>query len=119
MHEVLQIEHAGWQSLCNATGSEFYGALMVDEARMILADGMVMDRDQVVASLSEAPPWDSYEINDPTITEITDDVVTLTYVGTARSGDRVFVAVMNSVYVRIGGGWKLVVYQQTERHDAD
>jgi hypothetical protein len=41
---LLELERAGWDSLCNATGSEFYGAIMLPDALMVLANGMVMDR---------------------------------------------------------------------------
>jgi hypothetical protein len=61
---LLELERAGWNSLCNASGSDFYGQAMLANALMVLANGMVMDRDTVVASLSKSPPWRDYEISD-------------------------------------------------------
>ena len=61
---LLELERAGWDSLCNSTGSEFYGATMLADAVMVLANGMVMDRRTVVNALSESPPWRTYEISD-------------------------------------------------------
>ena len=43
--ELLELERAGWDSLCDSTGSEFYGRIMLPTAVMVLANGMVMDRD--------------------------------------------------------------------------
>ena len=43
-NELLDLEHAGWRSLCDGTGDRFYGSLMTDDAVMVLANGMVLDR---------------------------------------------------------------------------
>ena len=57
MDELLELEHAGWASLCNGTGAEFYGGLMTDDGVMVLADGTVMTRSDVVEALGKSPPW--------------------------------------------------------------
>ena len=62
--ELLRLEHAGWKSLCEGTGDQFYGGVMTDDAVMVLANGMVMDRDTVTSALGESPPWARYEIGD-------------------------------------------------------
>lgn len=114
LDEVLELEHVGWRSLCDGTGSEVYGRLMTADSRMVLAGGMVMTRDDVTESLRHAPPWDGYTIADPAATTIGSDACLLVYIGTGRrtDGDD-FTAVMASVYVRHGGEWKLAHYQQT------
>ena len=38
------------------------GASLLGGALMVLANGMVMDRDMVVSALSESPPWRTYDI---------------------------------------------------------
>ena len=43
-HVLLELERAGWDSLCNQTGSEYYGELMLPNALMVLANGIAMDR---------------------------------------------------------------------------
>ena len=43
--ELLEIEHAGWQSLCECAGDRFYGDVMTDDAVMVLANGAVMAYD--------------------------------------------------------------------------
>lgn len=115
MTELLEIERAGWDSLCNNTGSEFYGALMTEDAMMILAGGMALDRDAVVRSLREAPPWQRYEISKEKLINGGSDLAILVYRGqAAREGmDSPFVAWMSSTYVRRAGSWRLATYQQT------
>jgi hypothetical protein len=111
----LELERAGWDSLCDGTGSEFYGQVMLADALMVLAHGMVMDRDTVMAALSQSPPWRAYDIDDVRHVQVDDDNVVLVYTSTGyREGDEpVFVGAMSSVYHRTGGGWKLALYTQT------
>jgi hypothetical protein len=113
MEELLDLERDGWDALCKGTGSEFYGSLMTDEAVMVLANGQVMDRDGVRRALADAPPWDSYDIDEPRITPIGEAAAALVYVGTGRRGEQTFVGTMTSVYVRAGSQWRLALYQQT------
>jgi hypothetical protein len=113
-NELLELEHAGWRSLCDGSGSDFYGSLMTDDGRMVLANGVVMSRSEVTASLEHAPPWSSYTIDDPVATTLSDDVAALIYTGTGhRDGGEDFTGIMTSVYVRDESGWKLAHYQQT------
>lgn len=115
--ELLELEHAGWKSLCEGTGDQFYGGVMADDAVMVLANGMVMDRATVTAALGESPPWARYEISDVRLIEVTPDTAALVYTGTGfRDGqDEPFVGAMSSVYHRAGDGWKLVLYQQSAK----
>lgn len=113
-NELLALEHRGWQSLCDGDGAQFYGDLMTADAVMILAHGFAFDRSAVIESFADAPPWDSYEIADPTVISLGDDQAILRYTGTGRRGtDDDFVALMGSVYVRVAGTWRLAHYQQT------
>ena len=113
MDEILQLEHAGWASLCDGTGDRFYGTTMAADARMILGDGSVITRDDVVAALANAPSWDEYTIEDAVTYEVASGVVVLVYRGAGVRGAQRFVGAMSSVYVRSGDGWQLVLYQQT------
>lgn len=114
--ELLELERAGWDSLCQSRGDEFYGNVMTDDALMVLANGMVMDRSMVVQALAEAPAWADYEIDDPRMITVGNEAYALVYTGTGRrDGDEDFVGIMTSVYVRQDGGWKLAFYQQTPR----
>lgn len=113
--ELLELEHQGWQSLCDSTGAEFYGSVMTDDGVMVLAHGAVLDREAVVASLGDAPPWRTYEIADERLVELGDRDAILVYTGRAYRDDDepAFVALMSSVYTRRDDGWKLALYQQT------
>jgi len=117
---LMQIERSGWDSLCNSTGDTFYGQLMTDDAVMVLANGAVMDRDAVVESLGQAPPWRKFEISDVRLVRTGTDSATLVYVGTAYRDDEepAFVGTMSSVYLREGDDWRLALYQQTPNPDA-
>jgi hypothetical protein len=115
LDELLDIERAGWQSLCESTGDRFYGDLMTDDAVMVLANGAVMDRAAVTAALGQAPPWRRFDLADSRVISAGRDTAALVYVGTAeRDGaEEPFVGAMSSVYHRVDGRWRLVLYQQT------
>lgn len=113
--EVLDLEHQGWRSLCNSTGADFYGRIMTSDGVMVLAHGQVLDRNAVIDSLNEAPPWRSYDIADERLLALSEDHVILVYAGRAyRDEDEpAFTALMASVYTRQDGAWRLALYQQT------
>lgn len=115
--ELLALEHAGWKSLCDGSGDTFYSGVMTDDAVMVLANGMVMDRDTVTAALGQSPPWARYQIDDVRLIQISQDTAALVYTGTGwRNGPgEPFVGAMSSVYHRTGTGWKLALYQQSEK----
>lgn len=119
LDELLHIERAGWDSLCESSGADFYGELMLPDAVMVLANGMVMDRNTVVSALAQSPPWRAYEISGVRLIALDHDNAALVYTGTAyRDGDEpAFVGAMSSVYHRVDGVWKLTLYQQTRKPD--
>ncbi|MGP6176457.1 DUF4440 domain-containing protein [Microbacterium sp. A196] len=79
-----------------------------------VAHGLALTRDEVVASLAAAPPWERYEIEEARIILLSDAAAALVYTGRGyRIGEPPFVALMSSTYVRRGGRWRLAVYQQT------
>ena len=92
-----------------------YGDLMTDDGVMVLANGVVMDRNAVVDSLEHAPPWQSYDIDGHRVVGIGPDSTAIVYLGTGyRHGDQpAFVGLMSSVYVRLDGRWRLALFQQT------
>jgi hypothetical protein len=113
--ELLELEHEGWQALCagQGAGAEHYAAIMTEDAVMVLADGSMRLRDEVIESLRDAPPWDTYSISDSAVVHVTEDVCALTYRATGhRDGDELSGA-MTSVYVRSSDGWRLALHQQT------
>lgn len=111
---LLDLESAGWDSLCKGTGGVFYGDVMSDGGLMVLVNGYVMNREAVVSSLNEAPGWDAYEITEPQLVRVSDVAAALIYRAVAHRGDEEpFEAVMSSTYALINGRPRLVLYQQT------
>ena len=116
LKELMDLEHQGWEALCSGTGADFYGQIMAEEGVMTLAHGFVLDRQQVVDSLNEAPPWSRYEISQERVISLGASVALVVYRGAAWRGDGSapdFQAWMTSTYVKREGQWRLASYQQT------
>lgn len=115
LDELIDWERRGWESLCTGKGAEFYAEVMSDDGVMVLANGVVLNRDEVARSLSDAPEWDTFRIDEPRLVRAGDDGAVLVYRGTATrgGGDAPFEALMTSVYVRSGESVRLASYQQT------
>jgi ketosteroid isomerase-like protein len=113
--ELLVLERDGWNALCQRRGAEHFGDLMTADALMVLANGQVMDRDEVVEALADATPWASFELADLRAVALGDGGAALVYRATAlRDADaRPFVATMTSVYAKDGQRWRLVLYTHT------
>ena len=86
---------------------------------MVLANAQVMDRDEVVAALADAPPWASFELEDARVAAVGEGGTALVYRAKAfRDAESPpFVAAMTSVYARDAGRWRLVLYTQTPLPD--
>jgi hypothetical protein len=112
---LTNFERQGWDSLTRSQGGDFYGALMTDDAVMVLVNGMVLDRATVASSLNDSPRWDTYELTDERLVQVSDDDAALLYRAPAtRAGDpEPFVALMTSVYRLQDGEPRLALYQQT------
>jgi hypothetical protein len=61
LDDLLALERQGWESLCTSTGADFYGRIMTQDGVMVLAHGQVFDRQAVIDSLNEAPPWRNFK----------------------------------------------------------
>lgn len=117
LDELVALEHAGWQSLCDGTGAQFYGRIMSDDALMVLANGAIMDRAAVSAALASTRAWEHYEITGARLVSVGAKAAALAYIGTGyRHGtDKPFVGAMSAVYRRDDPGWALVLYEQTSQ----
>ncbi|WBU39071.1 nuclear transport factor 2 family protein [Homoserinibacter sp. YIM 151385] len=118
--ELLEVERAGWDALCEGGADEFYGRTMTRDALMTLADGSVMTRDEVVASLGSSPSWRRYEIEDPRVVPAGADAAVLLYRARAWRDDEepAFTGAMSSTYVGVDGDWRLAHHQQTPQPGA-
>ena len=112
---LLDLERLGWDSLCDGTGSDFYGSLMTRDGVMVLSNGMILDRTAVVQSLRTAPAWLEYKLSDARVVGVGAEGAALVYTARAyREADEPpFLALMSSVYRHTGAGWRLALYQQT------
>lgn len=111
LDQPIDIERAFWRS---SGDQEFYRTHVADEGLFVLSMG-VMGKEEVVAAMAGADPWESFEIGDPSWVPIADDVVGLVYEASARRGpdDDGYRAHILSVYRRQEGKWQLILHQQT------
>lgn len=109
--QPIDIEKAFWRS---SGDQEFYRAHVAEEGLFVLSMG-VMSKEDVVAAMAGAEPWESFEIGDPSWVTISDDVVGLVYEARARRGVDAgeYRASILSVYRRQDGDWQLILHQQT------
>ena len=108
---VLDVEQAFWNS---SGDQDFYETHVADEGKFVLSMG-VMDKTQVVEAMNHAEPWESFEIIDPSLIPIRDDVVGLVYETVAKrdQNSEEYRANILSVYEAHDGEWQLVLHQQT------
>lgn len=108
---LLEMEKSFWKS---AGDQGFYRKNMAPEGKVIMSMG-VLDKDGVVASMSDAEPWESFDIQNPSLVEVSDDVAALTYNATGRrkAESDAYRANILSVYKAVEDGWQLVLHQQT------
>lgn len=83
LSELLELEYLGWKSLCERNGADFYGQIMTSDGVMVLAHGQILDRQAVIDSPNDAPPWRTYDITDARLLALSDDHAILVYTGRA------------------------------------
>ncbi|WP_029431703.1 nuclear transport factor 2 family protein [Blastococcus sp. URHD0036] len=113
--DLLGLERRGWDALCDGSAADFYGQTMTPGGVMVLANGAVMSRDEVVTALAGSPAWASYELADVMVVPVGTDGAAMVYTGRAwrEAGGEPFVCAMTSTYVRTPDGWRLALYTQT------
>jgi hypothetical protein len=111
--ELLSLEREGWDALCTSHPAAYYDRVMTPEA-LFVVPGMVLTRNEVLASWQDTKPWANYDLSDERVVALGPDAAALTYAGTAtRADDSVYEARFTSVYVRREGAWHLAFHQQT------
>lgn len=74
----------------------------------------LMDREQALSAMADAPPWSRYNIENPRVIPLGDDCGVVVYSVTAhREGQVPFSAVISSTFVQRGDDWKLAFHQQS------
>ena len=110
---LIAREAEAWQALSEGAGADFYQRNLSPDALMVFPFG-VLDREAAIASLREAPPWTSYQIDEPRVIGLTETSALLTYLARAqRTGHTSYTARMTTVFVRQDGDWKTAFHQQT------
>ena len=116
MKDLIELEEGGWQALSSEVdaGRQFYSAVLRDDAIMLFPGGMILDGKQRILDSLSSQPWKSFQIEDPIVHLLSEDVGTLVYRVTAqREESNPYKALISSTYARTDGKWKLVVHQQT------
>lgn len=117
IHDELEaLERQGWQALASGgtVAGTFYERVLGPKVVMLLPGGLVLtDRDAIIRSMS-GPPWESYELRDLAVLDVTSDSALVYYGARAvRASGPEYSALISTLYVRAGGAWKLVSHQQT------
>ena len=74
----------------------------------------VLTRADTIAAIESAPPWTTYDIQDPRVIALTPDSGIVVYrVIAQRAGQDPYSAMISSTFVRRDGSWKLAFHQQT------
>ncbi len=115
--ELTGLERQGWDALSTdgEAAGDFYDRVLDERAVMLLPGGMVLeDRASMVESMS-GQAWSRYALEDMRCSRPTADTGLVTYGVVAERGGQEYSALMSSLYVRRGDGWKLAFHQQTPR----
>lgn len=90
-----------------------YRRLLTDRA-VVVVPGMRLDKAQTVAAMDASPGWDAVAFADEHCSALNEQAALLTYRFRGRRGnDFQYTALMGSVYVLDGEGWRLAFHQQT------
>ena len=94
---LLHEEHAGWRAIVEGRGGEHYQRAMTRDALMVV-DGAMLGRDEILARFRATPPWETYELHEPAVIRLGDDSVNLR---------------MSTTYLYDDGAWHVAAHQQT------
>jgi hypothetical protein len=90
-----------------------YRRLLREDA-IVIVPGQVLDLDATVAAMDASPGWDEVSFEEPQTVALGADAAAVSYRFRGRRGaDVIYEAQMTSTWVREGGGWRMVVHQQT------
>lgn len=109
---LLHEEHEGWRAILAGRGGEHYARAMTRDALMVV-EGAVLGRDDVIAAFRTAPPWDEYELHEPAVIRLGEHAAVLVYRAVARRGDDAANLRMSTTYLYDDGAWHVAAHQQT------
>ncbi|WP_308797522.1 nuclear transport factor 2 family protein [Agromyces silvae] len=109
---LLHEEHTGWRAILAGRGGEHYARAMTRDALMVI-EGAVLGRDDMIAAFRSAPPWDEYELHEPAVIRLGEHAGVLVYRAVAKRGDDVANLRMSTTYLYDDGAWHVAAHQQT------
>ena len=109
---LLHEEHAGWKAILDGRGGEHYQRAMTRDALMVV-DGAMLGRDEILAAFRSTPPWESYELHEPAVIRLGDRAGMVVYRAVARRGDDTVNLRMSTTYLYADGAWHVAAHQQT------
>src|SRR3954451_10512492 len=111
--ELIELEHEGWNALVAGDAAAYYGERLAADAVMAFPFGM-MGREEAIASMAAAPPWESFSISEARVVALTPDSGVLVYrVVARRPGEQPYAAVVSSTFARAQGEWRVAFHQQS------
>jgi Domain of unknown function (DUF4440) len=110
--ELEDLERRGWEALSGPDGAAFYEDAMANDGLMVFP-GMVMDKHAALDAIRSVEPWSRFDLTDVRVELAAGAVGLVTYRAKAERAGRPYEATMSSVYVRVGGAWRLVLHQQS------
>ncbi len=122
LEELTNLEKASWEAALK-NDKEFFRTYLAPESKWFLADGSVIGRDQVLLNLDDFH-LKSYRMGKVSILKATDDSVMImypiNYEGIHGGKQESFAEVeSSSLYVRRGGKWLEIFYQETVKGVAE
>jgi hypothetical protein len=114
--ELIELEDLGWQALSSGGNAavEFYGPLLADDSVMIFPGGMLVRGKNQILETMDVQPWQWYELEDQQVIALSANTYAVVYKATAkRTGQRVYEALISSIYVFNESQWELVLHQQS------
>lgn len=108
---LLELEEGFWKA---AGDGNYYREHMAAEGLCVLPVG-VLDRDETATAIEESEPWADVKLQEMRTLDLGDDEAALCYRAEAfrDDGSPNYTALISSVYIRLGGEWKLFLHQQT------
>lgn len=111
--DLLEMEQGFWLS-----GTEHFSAHLDD--RCILAFPQsgemhgVKTRDEVAATATQTNRWSDLNMSDRSLLQATEQVALISYrADVTRADGQPYAALVSSLYVRRGNGWKLAFHQHS------
>ena len=116
LNELTALEKQSWEATMK-DDTKFFEAFLADETTGVLADGSVIGREQILKNLDELHVK-KYTMGKTTLVRISEDAAMIlypaSYEAVHKGVEERFSAVNSSaLYVRRGGKWKQLFYQET------